>query len=70
MYYEIEAVRWCIAIKGETRMRLTYQRDYIPERQLWRDFLVSAEPITGNGEVAAASSPEDKTHLVALPKGA
>ena len=70
MYYEIEAVRWCIAIKGETRMRLTYQRDYIPERQLWRDFLVAAEPITGNGEVAAASIPEDKTQLVALPKGA
>ncbi len=49
MYYVIEVVRWCIPLKEETRMRLTYRRDYLPERELWRDFLVSAEPIAGTG---------------------
>ena len=69
MYYEIEVVRWCIAIKGETRMRLTYQRDYLPERQLWRDFLVSAEPVV-NCEAPTAPGSENATHLGALPKAA
>lgn len=46
MYYVIEVVRWCTAVQAETRMRLTYKRDYLPERQLWRDFLVSAEPVS------------------------
>jgi hypothetical protein len=26
-------------------MRLTFKRDYLPEQGLWRDFLVSAEPL-------------------------
>ena len=43
MYYVIEVVRWCMAVQAEARMRLTYRRDYLPERQLWRDFIVSAE---------------------------
>ena len=47
MYYVIEATRWCIALRRETRMRLTFKRDYLPERELWRDFLVSAEPLLG-----------------------
>ena len=47
MYYVIEATRWCIALRCETAMRLTYKRDYLPERRLWRDFLVSAEPVLG-----------------------
>jgi hypothetical protein len=47
MYYVIEATRWCIALRRETEMRLTYRRDYLPERELWRDFLVSAEPLLG-----------------------
>jgi hypothetical protein len=47
MYYVIEATHWCIALHRETMMRLTYRRDYLPERKLWRDFLVSAEPIVG-----------------------
>ena len=45
MYYEIEVVRWCIALKREARMRLTYKRDYIPEVQQWRDFLIRSEAI-------------------------
>lgn len=69
MYYEIEVVRWCIAIKGETRMRLTYQRDYLPERQLWRDFLVSAEPVT-NREPSSETGSEDASCVVALPQAA
>jgi hypothetical protein len=28
----------------------TYRRDYLPERQLWRDFLVSAEPLPAKSE--------------------
>jgi hypothetical protein len=47
MYYVIEATRWCIALRRETEMRLIYRRDYLPERELWRDFLVSAEPLLG-----------------------
>jgi hypothetical protein len=45
VYYVIEVNRWCIALHREAWMRLTYRRDYLPERQLWRDFLVSAEPL-------------------------
>lgn len=45
MYYEIEVVRWCILLKREARMRLTYRRDYIPEVKQWRDFLVNAQPV-------------------------
>jgi hypothetical protein len=47
VYYVIEANHWCIALHRETKMRLTYRRDYLPERKLWRDFLVSAEPLIG-----------------------
>ncbi len=50
MYYVIEVSRWCIALHRETKMRLTYRRDYIPDRGLWRDFLVSAEPLRGATE--------------------
>lgn len=45
MYYEIEVIRWCIALQRESRMRLTYRRDYVPEVHQWRDFLVAAAPI-------------------------
>jgi hypothetical protein len=45
--YVIVATRWSIALLCETEMRLTYRRDYLPERKLWRDFLVSAEPVLG-----------------------
>jgi len=47
MYYVIEVTRWCIALHCEAQMRLTYRREYVAERKLWRDFLVSAEPFTG-----------------------
>jgi hypothetical protein len=47
VYYVIEATHWCIALRCETKMRLTYKRDYLPERKLWRDFLVAAEPMLG-----------------------
>jgi hypothetical protein len=47
VYFVIEATRWCIALGCETQMRLTYKRDYLPDRKLWRDFLVSAEPVPG-----------------------
>ncbi len=47
MYYVIETTRWCIALHREAEMKLTFKRDYLPERKLWRDFLVSAEPLLG-----------------------
>ena len=50
VYYVIEVNRWCIALHREAWMRLTYRRDYLPERQLWRDFLVSAEPLPAKSE--------------------
>ena len=50
VYYVIEVNRWCIALHREAWMRLTYRRDYVPERQLWRDFLVSAEPLPAKSE--------------------
>ena len=31
MYYVIEVSRWCIALHRETKMRLIYRRDYIPD---------------------------------------
>ncbi len=50
MYYVIEVSRWCIDLHRETRMRLTYRRDYLPDRGLWPDFLVSTEPLRGANE--------------------
>jgi len=52
MYYVIEVTRWCIPLQLETPMRLTYRRNYIPERELWRDFLVSAEPLAGQNGIS------------------
>ncbi len=46
MYYVIEVVRWSIALQHEAWLRLTYQREYVPERESWRDFLVSSEVIS------------------------
>jgi hypothetical protein len=45
VYYAIEVIRWFIPLGREMRMRLTYRRDYLPDRKLVRDFLVSAEPV-------------------------
>ena len=48
MYYVIEVNRWCFSLQREVLMRLTYKRDYVPERKMWRDFLVAAEPCTSS----------------------
>jgi hypothetical protein len=45
MYYTVITYRWSIALGCESWMRLTYLRELIYERNLIRDFLVSAEPI-------------------------
>lgn len=45
IYYAIEVVRWFIPLGREMRMRLTYRRDYLADRKLVRDFLVSVEPV-------------------------
>ena len=48
MYYVIEVNRWSCLLHREVLMRLTYKRDYVPERKMWRDFLVAAEPCTSS----------------------
>ncbi len=57
MYYVVEVFCWCIALKSEAWMRLTFQRDYVPEREVWRDFLVSSEVISASTgrEITAAA---------------
>jgi hypothetical protein len=45
MYYTVIAYRWSIALGRDSLMRLTYLRELVCERNLVRDFLVSAEPI-------------------------
>ncbi len=45
MTYVVEVIRWCMAWQCYAWMRLTYEREYLSERELWRDFLVSAEII-------------------------
>ncbi len=45
MYYAIEVIRWFIPLGRDMRMRLTYRRDYLPDRKVVRDFLVSAETV-------------------------
>jgi hypothetical protein len=45
MTYTIERTRWSIHLRKDTRYRLTYLRTWMPNRQLWRDFLVQAEEI-------------------------
>ncbi len=57
MYYVVEVFCWCIALKSDAWMRLTFQRDYVPERKVWRDFLVSSEVISGsNGRKITATA--------------
>ncbi len=46
MYYVVDVFRWCVALQCQAWMRLTFQRDYLPEREVWRDFLVSTEILT------------------------
>jgi hypothetical protein len=45
VYYTIVALCWCMTLGCESWMQLTYRRDAIPDRNLVRDFLVSAEPV-------------------------
>lgn len=47
MYYAIEVTRWCIALHREAAMRLTYRREYISERKIWCDLLISTELLEG-----------------------
>ncbi len=48
MYYTVVVCRWCIALAHESWMRLTFRRDAIPERDLFRDVLVCAELISAS----------------------
>ena len=43
--FTVERVAWSIARKCFVRFRLTYSHVFIPERNLWRDFLVASEEL-------------------------
>jgi len=48
MTYTIEAVRWSNRLQEYVFHRLVYARSWMPDRQLWRDFLVQAEELEGS----------------------
>jgi hypothetical protein len=45
MTYTIEVVRWSNRLQEYVLHRLSYARSWMPDRQLWRDFLVHAEEL-------------------------
>jgi hypothetical protein len=49
MTYTVERIRWSILLGKDTHYRLTYLRTWMPDQQLWRDFLLRAEEIRSSG---------------------
>lgn len=45
MYFTVEFVGWCIRLHKDVRFRLTYRREWIGERNIWSDSLVSSEEV-------------------------
>ncbi len=45
MYFTVTVYCWCMELQHECWMRLTYRREYITDRAIIRDFLISAERI-------------------------
>jgi hypothetical protein len=45
MYFTVEFVGWCIRLHKDVLFRLTYRREWIDERNLWSDSLVSSEEL-------------------------
>jgi hypothetical protein len=43
--YTVEQDAWSVARRCDMRFRLTYERGFLPVRNLWRDFLVHSEEI-------------------------
>lgn len=43
--YTIERYAWSVAMQCEMHFRLTYERKFLPVRNLWRDFLVHSEQL-------------------------
>jgi hypothetical protein len=41
--YTVERDAWSTARKCEGHFRLTYEREFLPVQNLWRDFLVHCE---------------------------
>jgi len=48
MTYTIEVVRWSNRLQSYVFHRLISARSWMPDRQLWRDFLVQAEELEGS----------------------
>jgi hypothetical protein len=53
MTYTVEAVRWSHNVQAFVRYRVTYDRSWLPDRQLWRDFLVRAEEVALRANLSA-----------------
>ena len=41
--YTVERNAWSTVRKCEAHFRLTYEREFLPAQNLWRDFLVHCE---------------------------
>jgi hypothetical protein len=41
--YVVERIGWSTARQCHVRFRLTYEREFLPVQNLWRDFLVHCE---------------------------
>ena len=41
--YTVERNAWSIASQRDVHLRLTYQREFLPVQNLWRDFLIGCE---------------------------
>jgi hypothetical protein len=41
--YIIERDAWSTVKRSDVHFRLTYEREYLPVQNLWRDFLIHSE---------------------------
>jgi len=41
--YTVERDAWSTVKKCDVHFRLTYEREFLPAQNLWRDFLVNSE---------------------------
>jgi len=41
--YTVEQNAWSIVKQRDAHFRLTYEREFLPAQNLWRDFLIHSE---------------------------
>ena len=65
--YTVERNAWSIVAHCDVHFRLTYEREFLPVQNLWRDFLVHCEEIGSvcpnanqfsTGKIAEAQGPD------------